>query len=181
MPTGEALVFLGVILQAAAVLWVWRDWRMSQYLHADWKKAHRQSESETLTKIARIWANFGGPASCSPIDWDKLGSSDLENMSKEFPASGDDETLKKRKIDALTPRYGIGPSDAELLSLRGQIEYLALLRRGVADYRTFTRRNAFETALMLMLAGFTFQLVGSWPSRWFISLETPPAVTNEVK
>ena len=166
----EAIVFIGIALQAIAIVWIWRDWT-SQYQHGDWRKAHRQSESVTLSTISALWGKFGGPSTSEHISWDNIGAVELERISKGFPASGDDETLSKRKIDLLTSLYGIGPSDAELVKIRGELEYLALLRRGVADYRTFIRKKTFRTALIVMLVGLVLQLAGSWPSQWIVVVE----------
>ncbi len=174
LPTGETLVFVGLLLQAAAVFWIWRDWQMSQYQHPDWRKAHRESESATIEAIVGFWSKFGGKKSEESIDWHTADSEFLENMSKEFPASGDGDELIRRKVDALTPRYGIGPSIDELQKVRRHIEHLALIRRGVPDYRTFIRKKTFGTALRLMLAGFVFQLIGSWPTQWVARYQSPP-------
>lgn len=181
LPSGEAIAFLGIAAQAAAVVWVWRDWKMSQFQHGDWRKAHSQSESETLKRIDGLWMKFGGPASAGAIDWDNIGSSEIEDISKVFPAEGDEEALKKRKIDVLTPRHGIGPSDADYVKIRSHLEHLALLRRGIADYRNFIRRKTFQTALRLILIGFALQLVGSLPSRWLIAVDSTPTATNQEK
>lgn len=175
LPTGETLVFVGLLLQAAAVFWIWRDWQMSQYQHPDWRKAHRESESATIEAIVGFWSKFGGKKSEESIDWHAADSEFLENMSKEFPASGDGDELIRRKVDALTPRYGIGPSIDELQKVRRHIEHLALIRRGVPDYRTFVRKKTFGTALRLMLAGFVFQLIGSWPTQWVAHYQSPPS------
>lgn len=180
-PSRETIVFIGIALQAIAIVWIWRDWTMSQYHHADWRKAHRQSESETLSSLSALWAKFGGPSTAETTSWDSISSLELERMSKGFPAFLDDEALKKRKIDLLTPLYGIGPSDAELVKIRNELEYLALLRRGVADYRTFIRRKTFRTALGLMLIGLVLQLAGSWPSRWIVTVEHPADASDSIK
>jgi hypothetical protein len=172
----EAVTFLGVAAQAAAIVWLWRDWKMSQFQHKEWRNEHRQSEGDTLKKLAALWVKFGGPSTAAAIDWDNVGSAELDLMSKAFPAHGDDESLKKRKLEVLTPLYGIGPSDADLVKMRRQLEHLALLRRGIADYRTFIRKRTFQTALNLMLVGFALQLLGSWPSRWFVPVEEPSAM-----
>ena len=177
----KAVAFVGIGLQAAAVGWIYLDWKMSQYQHADWRKKHRQSEAETLRSIAALWAKFGGPAEAPPIVWDNVGASELEDVSKMFPTNGDDDTLKARKIGLLTIRYGIGPSDADFVKIRGQMDHLALLRRGVADYRTFLRRKTFQTALNLMILGFALQLLSAWPSHWFNEVENQPATKDLAK
>ena len=170
-PSGEAFAFVGIAAQALAIVWIWRDWQMSQYQQADWRKKHRQSEGQTLKSLRILWSKFGGPATAGEIDWDNLGSDQLEDIGKEFPAHGNDDVLRKRKVDALTTRYGIGPSDDELKNIRKHLELLAIIRRGVADYRTFIRKQTFQTALQLMLLGFVLQLIGSWPSKWLVQIE----------
>ena len=92
-------------------------------------------------------------------------------MCKSFPAAGDDDFLKKRKIEVLTPLYGIGPSDTDLFKIGAQLSHLALLRRGVSDYRSFVRKRTFQTALILIFLGHILQLMGTWPSRWFVGRE----------
>jgi hypothetical protein len=178
LPSGEALAFLGIAAQALAIVWIWRDWQMSQYLHSHWKKKHNQTESQTLKSLDSLWAKFGGPATSTSIDWDSIGGAELDDIAKEFPTNGDDDALKQRKISALTPRYGIGPSDIDLFNISAQLKQLAILRRGVADYSTFIRKKTFQTALILMLIGFALQLLGAWPSRWLIQIETPAPATQ---
>jgi hypothetical protein len=173
--TKEAVAFVGIVAQAIAIIWVCIDWKLSQYQHSDWRKAHRQSETKTICNIEGLWSRFGGPASSPKINWLLVDSAELEDLVKEFPERSDDDVLKSRKIEALTPRFGIGPSDDDLIRLRGQIAHLALLRRGVPEYRAFVRRRAFQKAVMVMMAGFLLQAFGSWPAKW---IETSiPAVT----
>lgn len=179
LPSREAIVFLGTAAQAIAVFWVWKDWQMSQYQYADWRRVHKSSETQTLSNISKVWSKFGGHASVGKVDWEAIASDELENIAKEFPASSDDEELKKRKIAALTPRYGVGPSDSELTQLRQQIEYLAVHRRGVPDYRSFVRRKTFRTALNWMLVGFALQLLGSWPLQWTVQVNRAAAVVGK--
>jgi hypothetical protein len=146
VPTKEAIVFVGTALQTAAVVWIWRDWLMSQYQHADWKREHRQSETQTIKNLRERWGLF----------------------AKQFPTSRDDDVLKKRKIEAITQRYGVGPNDGQLVRMRKDLEYLTVIRRGVADYRTLIRRRTFHTALTLLLIGYLMQLWASWPEHWLL-------------
>lgn len=180
-PSAEAVAFIGVAIQAAAIVWIWHDWNMSQYKYEDWRKRHRQSESETLDNLAALWAKFGGSGSVAPIDWDSASSAELQDVAKGFPVGSDDDALKGRKVAYLTQHYGVGPSDADFVRIRDQLDHLALLRRGVADYRTFVRKKTFQTALRMMLVGFTLQLLGTWPSRWLVAVERPPAATDQMK
>jgi hypothetical protein len=117
VPTKEAIVFVGTALQTAAVVWIWRDWLMSQYQHADWKREHRQSETQTIKNLRERWGLFGGRPSAEPIDWDNIGVPELEDIAKQFPTSRDDDVLKKRKIEAITQRYGVGPNDGQLVRI----------------------------------------------------------------
>jgi len=181
LPSREAIVFIGIVLQVVAIAWIWRDWKMSQYQHGDWRKAHRQSESETLSSLSALWAKFGGPSTSETISLGSISSTELERISKCFPASADDDALKKRKIDLLTSLYGIGPSDTELEKIRMELDYLALLRRGVADYRTFIRKKTFRTALSLIFVGYVLQLVGSWPSQWIVTVEPTTEASDSIK
>lgn len=179
--SAEAVAFVGLAIQAAAIAWFWLDWNMSQYKYDDWRKRHRRSESKTLDEISALWAKFGGFGLASPIDWGNVSSAEIDDIAKAFPASGDEDELKKRKTEYVTQHYGIGPSDGDLMRMRSQLEYLALLRRGVADYRTFVRKRTFQTALCLMLAGFALQLWGTWPSRWLVAVESAPAKIQQGK
>ena len=180
-PSSEAVAFIGIAIQAVAIAWIWLDWNMSQYKYDDWRKQHRQSESETLNQLTASWTKFGGSGSEPPIDWDTASSTEIQDIAKGFPIGGDDDALRGRKIAYLTQRYGIGPSDADLVRIRGLLNHLALLRRGVADYRTFVRKKTFQTALSLMLVGFALQLIGTWPSRWFMPVERSSAPTDQLK
>ena len=172
LPSSELLVFLGLLTQAAAVFWLWRDWQLSQYQHADWRRDHGRTETETLRVLNEKWLKFAGGNSPA-MDWDNISAAELEELGKIFPASDDTEPQKNRKVDLITRRFGVGPSDNDLTTIRAQLDHLALLQRGVADYRTFVRRKTFGTALKLILIGFGLQLVGSIPSRIIVQIETP--------
>ena len=175
-PSGEAIVFLGLLSQGAAIIWIWQDWQFSQYNNADWRKEHRQSETKTLATIDATWRKFSGGTEAEPIDWDEVSSAEAETIAKIFPLSDDDEALCKRKIETISTLYGVGPSDMELKKLRAEMDYLVLLRRGVADYKTFVRRKTIRTALALLLAGSALQMLGSYPSRWTKEIATPESI-----
>ena len=170
-PSGEALVFIGLLVQAFAVYWLWQDWQFSQWQHTDWRKYHQQTETQTLATLATLWDKFEGAAAAG-VDWESQTAGELDNLVKLFPALGDGDELKKRKINAITQRYGVGPDDKELREIRGRIGHLAVIRRGVADYRTFTRKKTFGAAVKAILLGFLLQIIGSWPTSWTVSVTT---------
>jgi hypothetical protein len=179
--TKEAVNVAGIASQALAVIWVWADWKMGQYQHADWRKAHRGDERAAVNHIRTLWSKFGGAALASQPDWELIESSELEAIAKEFPTTGDDDALKQRKIGALTPRYGVGPNDSEFIDIETALQRLARLRRGVVDYRLFVRTKTIRRALGLILIGLALQAVAAWPGSWIVHQDEGLATDNRTR
>ena len=174
LPTGEALVLCGILIQTAAVFWAWKDWKYSQLALSEWRKRHRASEANNVKAIQAIWNKFGGKPLAPHPNFKEIQSTELDDLAKIFPLSGDDNELLKRKTIAIEGRFGIGPNANDLTSAAALIADLAVHRRGVSEFRLFTRQKTIERSFKMVLAGAALQILGSWPQQWFHVLQNPP-------
>ncbi|MEM8975211.1 MAG: hypothetical protein AAGD43_24380 [Pseudomonadota bacterium] len=168
--TSKTLNFFGIIIDIIALGWLARDWTYSRYDYNSWKREHRDFRAGVMNDLTKLWSKFHGPAEDPMPQWKELKVDDIEDLIGRFPESSDAESSKKRRIEAITKNFGVGPSDDELFEIRKHLLKLLPTLDGVAAFRDRRRQETFRLAFGLLLIGLLMQAIGSWPEPWSVHL-----------